>query len=298
MLVVLCTISAAHAEPLRVSINPTRVEVEVAPGERAVSSFKFWNGTDEYLSVHLQGEDFAPQGEEGELLVGGPEGAANSLKEWLEPAIPDLNVAPKQQITLDFAIDVPVDAEPGTHWGTLLVTTQPVAIGNGVAARPKIGLIVLVKVPGQVREEMALDSFSAVPFAQAPPVTLAARFRNTGTVHDVPAGVFEVRNVLGSIVATGTLPARNVLPGTVRKIETQAGEGTWFGRYTAILHPTYAEGRDLPEAAVTFWIVPWKAYGPWALGLAVLASYVISRRKRLPAVWHILKTGLPPPKDS
>ncbi len=284
----------AFAEPLRVSIQPTRLEVEVAPGERFESGVNFWNGTDAFLSVHLHGEDFSPQGEKGELKVGGPEAAANSLKTWLIPAIPDLSVAPQEEIRLDFAIDVPTDAEPGTHWGTLVVTTDPMAIDRGVATRPNIGLIILVKVPGDVREEMALESFSVERFAEKPPVALAARFRNTGTVHEAPQGLLEVRNVFGSLVATGTLPMQNVLPGTVRRIETQAGAGAWFGRYTATLRTTYAGGRELPEARVTFWMIPWKTYGPWFFGALIGLAFISFEPRRLLLALRILVTGRSP----
>src|SRR5438132_7266173 len=47
---------------------------------------------------------------------------------------------------------------------------------------------------------------------------IEARFRNEGTVHEAPQGTIEVRNLFGSVVATGTLPVRNVLPGVVRRI--------------------------------------------------------------------------------
>lgn len=81
-------LTLALAQPLRISIDPAHLEVEIAPGDRFTSAFTLWNGTDEFLAVHLRGEDFTPQGEKGELRVGGPEAAANSLKTWLEPAYP------------------------------------------------------------------------------------------------------------------------------------------------------------------------------------------------------------------
>lgn len=205
--------------------------------------------------------------------------------------ISELSVAPKEKITLDFAIDVPPDAEPGTHWGTLLVTTDPKAIEKGIAMRTTIGLIILVRVPGATRNELALESFSVTRPADTPPVTLAARFKNMGTVHEVPVGAFEVKNILGSIVATGTLPLQNVLPGTVRRVEAEAGSGAWFGRYTATLHATYAGGTELPVTSVTFWMVPWKTYGPWVLGAILVLSVLSFEPKRLLLALRILITG-------
>ncbi len=53
---------------------------------------------------------------------------------------------------------------------------------------------------------------------ESPPIALEARFKNEGTVHEAPTGEIEVRDTLGWLVATATLPVRNVLPGVERKV--------------------------------------------------------------------------------
>ncbi len=291
--------AASAASRLPVSIDPTHFEITASPGQSAQTSIKFWNGSDAGLAVHVEGADFSPEGEEGDLLVDGPEAAANSLKTWLKPEYSDLTVFPKEEITIDFAVDVPPDAEPGTHWGTLLVVTQPVKMDSGAGVQTRIGPIILVKVLGDVREKMALESFTGPRLVQEPPVALAARFKNEGTVHEAPSGFIEVRDMFGDLVATGTPPANNVLPGTVRKITTSVGGGIWLGRYTATLTSSYGgQNEALPEATATFWVVPWQKYGPWALTALLAVYYLIKHRDRLPAAWHILMTGKPPPKRS
>lgn len=120
------------------------VNITANPGERVIRSFKFWNGTDAYLPLHLEAADFAAQGEEGQILVDGAEDATNSLKTWVTPDISDLNVAPKQEITLGFAIDVPVNADPGSHWGTLVSITAPQSTGSGIGVQARLGFIIYV----------------------------------------------------------------------------------------------------------------------------------------------------------
>jgi hypothetical protein len=143
-------------------------------------------------------------------------------------------------------MDVPKNADPGTHYGVLLVSTAPVSQAAGPAVQTKIGPIILVKVGGAVKERFTLESFSAPTFLDSPSMSFAARFRNEGTVHLAPAGDIEVRNMLGWLVATGTLPQRNVLPGAVRSIETSVGaEGVWLGRYAVSLRSTYGQLRVL-----------------------------------------------------
>jgi len=284
-----------------VAINPTRIEFTASPGQKLAGSFKFWNGTDNLLPVHLEATDFAPQDEEGHILVEGGEDRASSLKDWVHPTYPDLTVFPKQEITLDFSIDVPVYADPGSHWGTVLVVTVPVSSGNGAAIQSRIALLLLVRVLGDVREQMTLESFSAPRFLQGPPVVVAARFRNEGTVHEAPVADIEIRNMFGTLVATGTLPMRNVLPGAVRKIEESVeesvGQGLWLGRYTATLRASYGDGTQILTAKEIIWVVPWKQYGVHFLVGMAITAFVVWKRRRFGKVWYALRTGKPPPED-
>jgi hypothetical protein len=286
----------ALAQPLPVAVSPTRIEITASPGDRIESSFKFWNGTDEFLPIHVESADLAQQDEEGHAAVE-EENAANSLKAWVKPAYPDLDVAPKEEITLPFSVDIPTNADPGSHWGAILANTAPVAAGSGAAVQARTGAILLVRVSGDMKEKLALESFSVPRFAEAPPIALEARFRNEGTVHEAPAGDIEVRNLFGSLVATGTLPARNVLPGAIRKIETSVGDGLWLGRYSVLLHATYGEHGQVIASRQVIWVVPWRTQG-WKVLLAILCiAFVIWKRRNFGRAWYFLRTGLPPPND-
>jgi hypothetical protein len=181
--------------------------------------------------------------------------------------------------------------------GALLVVTVPVSTGNGAAIQTRIALLLLVKVLGDVREQMTLESFSAPRFLQGPPVDVAARFRNEGTVHEAPVADIDVRNMFGTLVATGTLPVRNVLPGVVRKVEASVGDGFWLGRYTVLLHATYGDNGQELVSKQYVWVVPWRTQG-WKvlLGIGVLAL-VIWKRRSFGRAWYALRTGKPPPAD-
>ena len=122
----------AFAGPL-ISINPAHVELTATPGAHLTSAFKFWNGTSADMLIHLEAADFTPQGEEGQILVDGEEDSANSLKHWVTIAAPDVNVPAGEEPTIDFSLDVPANASPGSHWGTLLTVLAPQGTGPGTA---------------------------------------------------------------------------------------------------------------------------------------------------------------------
>jgi hypothetical protein len=286
----------AAANPL-ISINPVHLEFTASPGDHLTGSFKFWNGTTAALPIHLEAADFKPQGEEGQILVDGEEDPANSLKSWVTPQVTDVTIAPGEEPTLDFSLDVPANADPGSHWGTLLAITGPQAVGPNTAINTRLGLLILVRVRGDEREKLTLESVSVPRFVDAPPIALEARFKNEGTVHEAPQGTIEVRNMFGSLVATGTLPVRNVLPGVVRKIGTAVGEGEgfWLGRYSVLLSATYGDKGEQLAAKRIIWVVPWRRYGMWALGILALFMWVIVAPDRFKRAWYEFKTGLPPP---
>jgi hypothetical protein len=116
-------------------------------------------------------------------------------------------------------------------------------------------------------------------------------------VHEAPLGDIEVRNIFGSLVATGTLPQRNVLPGVIRKVGVEIGKGLWFGRYTILLRSTYGGSPDELSVREIVWVVPWRTQGWKVLLVLDLLILSIVARRRLKLAWYFLKTGLPPPKD-
>jgi hypothetical protein len=287
---------SASAGSLPVAINPVRIEIEAPPGAHLTQAVKFWNGTDGELPIHVAASDVAQQDEEGHAAVAS-EDAANSLKSWITAAIPDLNVFPQTEISLDFSIDVPPNADPGSHWGALLIHTAPQFSGEGAAVQVNIGTIILVRVLGEAKEKLELESFSGPRFLESPPVELEARFRNEGTVHEQPHGDIEVRNMFGSLVATGTLSLRNVLPGTVRQINTSVGEGLWLGRYTVKLTASYGDEKQVLTVQRVLWVVPWKTQGWKVLLFVGFALWVVKARRRFRRAWYVIKTGLPPPRE-
>ena len=283
----------SFAAALPVAIEPTRFDITANLGDRLTVTVYFWNGTDADLPVHMESEDIRPQDEAGHV-AGESEDAVNSLKSWVKPIQSDVMVPPKQKIALDFTIEVPANADPGSHWGGVVVRTAPIPAGSGAAIQARVGTIVLLNVRGEAKRKLVLDSFSMPSFAESPPIVLEARFKNEGTVHEAPSGSIEVRNIFGGLVATGTLPVRNVLPGVVRKVEVSVGDGFWLGRYTVLLHATYGDNGQELVSKQSVWVVPWRTQG-WKLLLGLgLVIWVIAARRRFRAFWHVLKTGLPP----
>jgi hypothetical protein len=87
------------------------------------------------------------------------------------------------------------------------------------------------------------------------------RFGNEGEAYETPHGEIEIRNIFGHVVASGALPDLHVQPGAIRKVTASVGSGLWFGRYTAHLTVTYADGKSVQDAT-SFWVMP-KMFSFW-----------------------------------
>lgn len=276
--------------PVAVSLTPLRFEFAAWPGERLSGTVRVANLTDELLPVVMEVEDFVPRGEEGRVAVG-PGDEAYSLKDWVRFDLAAFTIFPEQQFTVDFTVELPTDAEPGSRFGTILARTTAEPVGPGPRVVTKIGSLVLVDVYGEVRVELSVVEMQAPRFGFALPLPLAVRFANSGTVHVKPRGMISVTNMFGDTVAEVPLPEKNVLPGSIRRVEVPIGDGLLAGRYTAHLEATYGRRNQLSVAAERrFWFVDWRRVGLPSLILLGVIVFVIWKRRNFRAAFRALRT--------
>lgn len=282
--------SARAQAPVAVSVSPPRFEFAAWPGERLAGTIRVANLTDELLPVVMEVEDFVPRGEEGRVAVG-PGDEAYSLKDWVRFDLAAFTIFPEQQFTVDFTVELPTDAEPGSRFGTILARTTTEPVGPGPRVVTKIGSLVLVDVYGEVRVELSVVEMQAPRFGFALPLPLAVRFVNSGTVHVKPRGRFVISNMFGKRVAEIPVPEKNVLPGSIRRVEVPVGEGLLAGRYRAKLEATYGRRNQLSVAAERrFWFVDWRNVGVPSLILFGVAGFVIVKRRNFRAAFRALRT--------
>ena len=280
--------------PVAMSLTPLRFEFAAWPGERMRGTVRVSNLTDELLPVVMEVEDFVPRGEEGRVAVG-PGDEAYSLKDWVRFDLAAFTIFPEQQFTVDFTVELPTDAEPGSRFGTILARTTTEPVGPGPRVVTKIGSLVLVDVYGEVRVELSVVEMQAPRFGFALPLPLAVRFVNSGTVHVKPRGRFVISNMFGKRVAEVPLPERNVLPGSIRRVEVPVGEGLLAGRYTARLQGTYGRRNQLSVVAERrFWFVDWRGVGLPSLILLGVGVFIFVKRRNFRAAFRALRSDEDP----
>jgi len=285
---------ALAEEGVGVAISPLTFELTANPGDTLFNKIRVYNPTTSIVFVKMEVEDFAVSGETGEVMIEPAETETYSLAKWVRPNPKEFTLEPLEQKFVEFYIDVPLNAEPGGHYGSLLASTTGV-IGSGitgVATAQRVGGLILLSVAGDVNESLKVKEFSSPSFIEYGPAKFNIRFINDGSVHVRPRGFVTITDIFGRKVTDVEFSQFNVIPGAIRKIEAGWNKRLLIGRYTASLVGSYGTNNNPWEpAVVTFWAFPWK------IGAVVFAAFIISliffikTRRRWFMALKILITG-------
>jgi hypothetical protein len=275
-------------------ISPPVIELLADPGQTVKATIRVRNITKGELIAKGRADDFGAGNDESgqpKFLLDEPGDSRYSLKRWVS-GVPDLRLAPSELKTTTVTIAVPKNAEPGGHFGVVRFTAVPPDVeGTGVALSASVGALILLKVSGEIRNELSVAEFSAgqrlpakegMPglidqrsFFEYGPVEFVVRLKNGGSVHEKPQGSIVVTNTFGKQIGSLKVNPRggNILPDSIRRFEQELAAKKLFGHYTAKLSISYAGGKKL-SSNVGFWVIPWKLILLGLVGLVVIVFFL------------------------
>jgi hypothetical protein len=283
----------SHASAL--TITPARLELVSDPGKEIQSQFLVINDEKESRTFYTSTANFESQGETGApQFVNSKEGLAS----WVS-VVPSITLKPNESRSIPFTIKVPTSADAGGNFAALFLSTlapSPVS-GGQVSVGAKIGMLVLLRVNGNVKEGGGILGFTTLlgkHFFTALPIDFSYRFQNSGGDRVNPTGTVTVRNMiwLKSAVLSANPAQGNVLPGSIRKFlvswdsaHTDVSDMTptgffshvsyeWnhfaFGYYHARLDLAYGATTGIKSGATT-----WLFVIPWHLLIVVLLGAIL-----------------------
>lgn len=282
----------APIAPVRaLTLSPPRILLATDAGNEVGSVIRLFNESSVPVRLIYTFQNFTAEGETGAPRFLPTDSQTNGLAQWIHLDKPDFVLAPNEERLTNFTITVPADAVAGGYYGAILWSVQPTDAGErGVNIVGQTGTLILLTVAGALREELQLAEFSRDrEWYDALPVSFSVRLENTGTVHVIPEGTVEIRNLFGKTVSN--LPLNSfrgtLLPNSTRRFnltwEKQSGADTqppslvseWanfaFGRYTARLVATYGAEQTSLQAETSFWILPWRILVLAAVAIIVAA---------------------------
>lgn len=261
-------------------VSPPLVEKEATPGNAYDGKVKITNpNSDTDLNVEISVNDFKANGEGGEQTFVDPaENSTFSLGTWITI---DKNVVLTANETkeIPYTVNVPANAEPGGHYGVIFfvpsVKKSASVTGNGVMAIPKIGSLLLFKIPGDIKYDANIQEFSINKklFGDSKSsVDFVTRFQNLSSTHVKPQGNIVVRNTFGKEVTNLVVNEKmgNVLPDSIRRFDNNWEKKYGFGLYKATVTLAYGD-TGATTAEISFWIIPWKE----TAGVIIIIALVI-----------------------
>lgn len=261
------------------TVSPARLEVNGDKGTVIQNEFLLINEQDTEITFYTSSENFEAQGESGTPNF---TSAKDGLATWIK-VTDKVTLKKGERIKIPFSIEIPANADAGGHFaGIFLSTVPPQATDGGqVSVGAKVGMLILLKVNGEVKEEAGILSFNVKGnkrFLTSLPVDFEYRFNNNGGDRVNPKGDLIIRNSIG--FETERLDANknigNILPNSTRKFEIRWGEeeapavsASFFdqvkyqtrnfalGAYFAKLDLKYGESGTDSETTLLF-VLPWQ----------------------------------------
>ena len=277
--------SAQNADNrISIGISPQLLDITANPGELQNTTFRLTNASEGTIALKTIPKNFLPRGEEGSIDLTEDQ-TSFSLADWITVTPEQADIAPSKTQDFRVAINVPENAEPGSHFGSVVFQTIPPESDTSAAlVSQEVAPIILVRIAGNTNESVEIEEFktSKSTYSNQSNVELFSRLKNTGSVHFKPAGQIVIKNMFGNEVTKLDLERKNVLPDSIRQITTNWSlDGFKLGWYTAELTVVFGENDEIRTAKTNFVIFPYQIVLPVIAVLAILGFLAYKGRRRL-----------------
>lgn len=247
-------------------VGPGKIELELEPGESQTVNLLVSNrmGDDRIFKLGVEDVRGSNDPETTVVLLGNDRGPY-SLKDYISLEQRSFELKHGTRAVVPVTVIVPLDAEPGGYYGSVLVSTASKPNDDTdsqgtthIIAR--IGTLFFVRVPGGVAEEGKLVKFDTTTgkrFFTAGPINFGINFENTGSVHLNPYGEIRITNILGQEVGFVEAAPWFALPQSMRFREISWNKKHLFGYYTATASINRGYDNIVDTASVSFFVLPW-----------------------------------------
>lgn len=283
--------ASGQEDSVTLGVSPQILDITTNPGQTSTNTFRLTNASDDTVSVKAIPKNFVPRGEEGAVDLT-EEKTTYSLAEWVdvEPATVKIEAGKTQDFLV--VITVPANAEPGSHFGSVVFqTVPPEQEGSGALVAQEIAPVILVRIAGDTTETAEIEEFKSAQdlYSNETTITLLSRIKNTGNVHFKPKGQIVIKNMFGKEVASLSLDEKNVLPDSIRQITTEwTPDGFTIGRHTASLTIIFGDNDEIRTSETSFIVFPYQTIIPVVLVLAIAGFVVYRGRKRIARAFRVL----------
>ncbi len=253
------------------TISPLSTNIVISAGQSQTTPIYIQNVTSSQATIQVDINDFtAGSSENGHpslILNPNQYAPSHSLKRYITP-ISDITLQPGQQKTVNVNIAIPKDVGGGGYYAAIRFTPITVSNGKTVTLTASVASLILVRVPGNVVDDLRLASIDSRQGSNGSPQSIflsnnnlmaAVRFNNVGNVQEQPFGKIVLKSgnsELATYNINATSPAGNVLPGSVRIFTVKLSHVGNLGKYTLLGNFGYGTNGQLLSGSTTFYVIP------------------------------------------
>jgi len=270
--VVAASNSSASGPGNGLKVSPVRSELTVNPGQTVTLDVYVQNVTSQAATFQALINDFVASGDESGspalILNSNKSAPSHGLKQFIQP-VSNFSLKPGQQKDVKVVISIPKNAAGGGYFGAVRFAPASTAAlsTSGASLSASVASLILVRVPGNIVDQMSIASFDARSgnnahgiFTSNKNISAVVRFQNEGNVQEQPFGTIVVKDMHGHKIASYAVnnvkPAGNVLPNSIRKFSVPLDKISSFGRYTLEGNFGYTSTGKLLTATATFYVIP------------------------------------------
>lgn len=300
VIVILCLFTIS-SKALALTLSPVRLELSGDPGTTLTGEFTVTNEQSTSQTVYPSYENFTSNGESGAPVFSDKK---TGLDTWMSVGSSQLSIGSGQSVTVPYTITIPKDATAGGYFAAIFWGTSSPSDTTQLSIGAKIGLLVLLRVNGDIPESAGITTFDRNDhgfFYTTLPVELRYMFRNSGGDRVEPHGTITVRDTffIPSVTLDANKVQGNVLPNSTREFTTawiihkasepvhgffQTARYEWqnfaLGLYSARLDLVYGTDSHVNKT-VWFFIFPWQLVlclcivllVVWQLGKILITRY-------------------------
>ncbi|HWB38915.1 MAG TPA: hypothetical protein VG604_01620 [Candidatus Saccharimonadales bacterium] len=282
--------NAANSGGNALRVSPVRTDVTINPGEHHTVTVYITNVGN--VAAHLQAiiNDFTASNDESgnPAIILDPTkfASSHSLKRLITP-VPNFTLNGGQTKGIDVVINVPKNAVAGGYFGAVRFAPASTTKGQNqnVSLSGSVGSLILLKVPGDIKENVTIVSFDArkndspnTIFFSNKGITANVRFRNAGNIQEEPFGKILLKNRSGKVLASYEInnetPPGEVLPDSIRKFTAHLKKVGSFGEFKIEGNFGYGSSGQLLSGSTTFYVIPvWLILA--VLGVIALVLFLV-----------------------
>lgn len=276
-------------------VSPVRLDLKMDPGTSQTFSVYIQNLTSAAAVLHPAINDFVASGDESgkpNVILNEDEYApSHSLKRLVTP-LKDVTVQAGETKEVKVTITAPKNIAGGGYYGAVRFAPASTEGEKNVNLAASVGTLVLLKINGNIKEELTIESFdtrkkdqAGTFFMNKKDLSAVVRFQNSGNVQVEPFGKITLKRfgkVVGSYEINNQETRGSVLPDSVRKFDIPLDKVGAFGKYTLEGNFGYGENGQLLAATTTFYVIPafMLIIGLLLLGVILFCIFVLPRMIR------------------